>query len=747
MKINFLPNITRPDDFTVIDIKDYFDYVRGAKFEEQIMAFRNSRNEPKDVQTKIKNKIPAVTISGTFRDVVKNANLSDHSGFICIDFDHVENIGAFKTSLQSDKYTYAVLYSASGNGLAAVVKIDGSKHSDAYDGLKNYYFKHYSQLIDKSCRNVSRLRFLSMDKDLFINPKSSIFKDYPKKERAPKSFSTVLTGTEFDELISKVVSGGIDLTGGDYATYLTIGFALASEFAEGGRSFFHTICQANSKYDPANCDKQYTYCMRDGGQKKVRIGSFYHLCKAAGIELKSRASYQLEGIAKMAKKQSRTKESVVEIAKAAGLDPRAAEEMAVAVFDKNVNLEIAGETQLGLCRTFVQSNYRLRYNVITNNIEDRNTIINGQYKVISDMELNTMYMLFTESTEEKITRDFFNTFIFSEFTEYYNPFKEFVKINADIERTDDLITQLAASIETDTENADKYIRHWACGVIASIYGTTSPLVLVLAGEKQNTGKTEWFRRLLPATLKQYYAESKLDAGKDDDILMCKKLLIMDDEFGGGSRREARHLKQLTSRDTFSIRMPYGRVSKDMQRIASLCGTTNDLNLISDPTGNRRIVPINVLSVDHAKYNAIDKAALFMAFYDLYQSGFKWQFNSEDIKMLNAGSDEFIDTNFEGELIETYFEIPSEHDLLGEFMTNTQIKDWIETLSNQKVFNTKKLGLELKNLGYKQKRVKKNKLISRMYHVKKRNNAAEGTPEFQRCLLNPTRPEHKEEELF
>ena len=57
--------------------------------------------------------------------------------------------------------------------------------------------------------------------------------------------------------------------------------------------------------------------------------------------------------------------------------------------------------------------------------------------------------------------------------------------------------------------------------------------------------------MLPKELRSYYAESKLDAGKDDEILMTQKLLIMDDEMGGKSKKEVKRLKELTSKQTYS----------------------------------------------------------------------------------------------------------------------------------------------------------------------------------------------------
>ena len=720
MQINFLPSIRRSGEFTVMGITEYLSLVRDGAYLKQITAFQNSGALSKDQRAEIKQLIPAVTISGIFKDSVKNANLLTHSGLICIDFDAVENPAELKAQLSKDPYTFAALLSASGNGLAAIVRIEAEKHLDAFNGLKTYYLRNYGQLIDQSCKNVSRLRFLSYDPQLYTNPSAKVFKEYPKKEAKPKQVHTVLTGNEFEELIDRICRGGFDLTAGQYNNYLSIGFALASEFGERGREYFHAVCAQNEKYDPAKADKQFTYCLRDTGQSKVTIATFYYYAKEAGVELKSAQAVKLENIAKMAKKQGRSQESVVEIAKLAGMDIEKATETAAAVYEANVNLSLVGQSNVGLVQLYLQNNYQLFYNTITNDLEDRTITFNNRAKIVDDMALNTMYLRFSELTDNKISFEFFCRVVYSELTTYYNPFEDFIKLNASVQRGQELIEQLAACIETPTPSVAKYLTHWGVGMIASIFGRTSPLVLVLAGERQNTGKTEFFRRLLPPQLSNYYAESKLDGGKDDDILLTKKLIIMDDEFGGKSKLEAKRFKELTSKASFSIRLPYGRTHRDLKRLAVLAGTTNDLGLISDPTGNRRILPINVISINQVQYNAIDKTALFMAFYDLYQSGFKWELSSSDIAELNENSEEFNAINFEAELINQYLFNPKE----GEFSTylsNTEIKIYLEMCSNQKIFDTRKLGMELKNMGFLQRVAKVNGKAQRVFRVGKVKN--------------------------
>ena len=717
MRINLLPNIRQSGKFTAIGITEYLAMVRDGAYLNPIQAFQNSTALSKDQRADLKIQIPAVTISGIFKDSVKNANLLTHSGLICIDFDAVENVGQLKADLKKDPYTFAALLSASGNGLAAIVKIEPDKHLEAFTGLKAYYFKNYGQLIDESCKNVSRLRFLSYDPTPIINPESKLFKEYQKAPAKQKVVNTVLTGNEFEELLDRICRGSFDLTEGVYSNYLTIGFALASEFGEKGREYFHAVAAQNTKYDPAKADRQFTYCLRDTGQNKVGIATFYYYAKQAGVELKSPQAVKLENIAKMAKKQGRSQESVVEIARLGGMDVEKATETAAAVYEANVNLSLVGQTNLGLVQLYLSNNYQLYYNTITNDLEDRSITLNNRAKIVDDMALNTMYLRFSEVTDNKISFEFFCRVVYSELTTYYNPFEDFIRLNTSISRSQSLIEDLANCIETPTPNVSKYLTHWGVGMIASIFGRTSPLVLVLAGETQNTGKTEFFRRLLPPQLSNYYAESKLDGGKDDDILLTKKLIIMDDEFGGKSKLESKRFKELTSKATFSIRLPYGRTHRDLKRLAVLAGTTNDLGLISDPTGNRRILPVNVVGINQQQYNAIDKSALFMAFYDLYQSGFKWELSTTDIQELNANSDEFNAINFEAELINQFLFNPKDGEY-SVYLSNTEIKIYLEMCSNQKIFDTRKLGMELKNMGFLQRSTKLNGRTQRVYRVGK-----------------------------
>src|SRR5690606_4371623 len=258
--------------------------------------------------------------------------------------------------------------------------------------------------------------------------------------------------------------------------------------------------------------------------------------------------------------------------------------------------------------------YGLRKNEITRNIE-----LKG--KPIDDTVLNSLF-LDCKSIYSKVTKDLVYSVVFSNRIDVYNPIKDLFS-GHEIRTEYPNLQLLIDSIKTDTVNHDVWVTKWLVSIIASAYGKHSPLMLVLAGELQGTGKTHWFRYLLPQKIQNLFAESKMDGGKDDEILMTKKLIILDDEFGGKSKREEKKLKEITSKQWINVREPYGRVSVDLRRLAMFCGTTNDVQILNDPTGNRRILPVHVKDIDHKTYNKCDKDELFQELYSLYKSGYDY----------------------------------------------------------------------------------------------------------------------------
>jgi Predicted P-loop ATPase and inactivated derivatives len=117
--------------------------------------------------------------------------------------------------------------------------------------------------------------------------------------------------------------------------------------------------------------------------------------------------------------------------------------------------------------------------------------------------------------------------------------------------------------------------------------------------------------------------------------MATKAIICDDEFSGKSKQDYKMLKEIISKQNITLRRPFGRFAEDFQRIAVLCGCSNEPEIINDPTGNRRIIPIPLIEIDWEKYNAVDKTALWMELYHEWrQIGDGWMLTKEEVKLLN-----------------------------------------------------------------------------------------------------------------
>jgi len=230
------------------------------------------------------------------------------------------------------------------------------------------------------------------------------------------------------------------------------------------------------------------------------------------------------------------------------------------------------------------------------------------------------------------------------------------------------------------------------------YGGTNELNLILVGGK-NTGKTQFFKRLLPDELRSYFSISQLNRGKDDEILMCEKILILNDEYGGKNKMDERNEKRLMATDYFSLRVPYGKGNETIRRIATLCGSCNEMDVLDDPTGNRRIIVIESAGkFNYELYNSLDKYQLLSEALQYVKNGELPVLNDEDIIELESLTDgQFSKVSMESELIQQFYLSPDQCQP-WDFYTSTQIKTYLENFTKSNL-NINRIGAQLRKLGY------------------------------------------------
>ena len=181
--INFMDSVTGSNTRTV-EIKEVFKAIKQGVWKTQISEIRNHiSNGDIDKAGAVKGRLPAFTVSATFKGSRNKKNPDVSSGILHLDYDKLDDAQAFKARIMELPYTYAAFISPSGNGVKVFVKSDNSlsTHETAFGALKQYYDSTLGFDSDNSVKDISRLCFVSYDKDLYLNENAEVFK-YPKNE-------------------------------------------------------------------------------------------------------------------------------------------------------------------------------------------------------------------------------------------------------------------------------------------------------------------------------------------------------------------------------------------------------------------------------------------------------------------------------------------------------------------------------------------------------------------------------------
>ena len=96
------------------------------------------------------------------------------------------------------------------------------------------------------------------------------------------------TGARVEALIAALKASGRDITAG-YGDWLKVGFALAGEFGEAGRPYFHAISSLYPNYDQAESDKKYDECLKSN-EGKTDIATIFYLAKNQGVTIERPAN-------------------------------------------------------------------------------------------------------------------------------------------------------------------------------------------------------------------------------------------------------------------------------------------------------------------------------------------------------------------------------------------------------------------------------------------------------------------------
>ena len=329
---------------------------------------------------------------------------------------------------------------------------------------------------------------------------------------------------------------------------------------------------------------------------------------------------------------------------------------------------------------FLHTHYEMRKNIMTGVAQYReNNGEEGEFRDLDDEARNEMTICAKELGLKTWDKDIAR-FIDSPRIEKYDPVNAWLDQLPAWDGTD-RIAALAARVPTNQPQWPKYLHIWLLAMVANWQGkkslTGNALVPLLIG-RQGCGKSSFCRILLPRELRDYYND-RINFKNETDLNLglTSFALINIDEFDKTTQRQQVLLKYLLSTADVKFRPPYGKAYKQYRRYASFIGTTNQSKPLTDPTGSRRFVCVEVTDlIDFS--DTLDHPQLYAQLKEEIAGGMRYWLNDEEIAQLIEENERFQRVDSLVEMISSLFRQPEE----GETGTWYSASEILEMLQNK-----------------------------------------------------------------
>ena len=638
-----------------------------------------------------KNESQLFAVPCLFEGGKGRSNIRQLTGMSLVDFDHVlptdgtadkadtTALHELKAKIIADPHTLMSYITMSGNGLRVIftyeiapefsgipkdedeVKKFEAYYQQAFYAGNAYYEKLLGAKADMQCKNITRLSGLAHDPEVFLRPQSEVTPftaeeistaatAYVKQSKEDKQMQRIQT--YFDTLIApQLAKAKIEFRSGSHNDYvMRVGYKLAE------RRFSKKVA--------------LRWAMQKFGKDYPDTEQVINSCFA------NASPYAKQGGGGDSRGDSKTA-TVEEI------------------------------------KSFLDGHISLRFNEITSRVEYEIPADNTdarRFIPVNDRIVNSLWSQMSTITRVNI-QDMYRV-IESDYVPVFNPFKAYLNNLCQSVKSvgdRDYIQELAQTVRVKGGEQEQmlwllYLKKWLVGMVASWISddVVNNVILVLIGE-QGAYKTTWFNYLLPPPLKQYfYTKTNANRMSKDDILtLAQYALVCCEELDTMRPAELNQLKAAVTMPSIDERAAYAHYHEHRKHIASFCGTGNNTQFLSDPTGNRRWLPFEVESIVSPRDHPFHYEGIYSQALALYESGFQYWFTKEEIQELNRHNRQFETPHLERELVSLYFRVPKEGEN-GMFMTSARAIQIIGTGISQKL-NPTRVGLSFNELGFQRVR--------------------------------------------
>ena len=361
---------------------------------------------------------------------------------------------------------------------------------------------------------------------------------------------------------------------------------------------------------------------------------------------------------------------------------------------------------------FLTDNYQFRRNILNGKVEyltinAEQTDSQSVWRTLTPEALNSIVR---KAKQEQITKNSPKTdiqeVIYSDATPVYDPISEFLMHLPKWDGQNHLAKLFSRLPGISSEQLD-FLVIWFRSAVAhwlqkdKLHANESVPTLI---GSQGCGKSTFIARLLPPELQEYYLDHLNLSNKfDKEMALTNNLLVNLDELDAIRPSQQAALKQTLSKIKVNGRTIYGSSQQDRPRYASFVATTNNPHPLSDVTGSRRFICIEIPDgqyIDNA--GEIDYEQLYaQLMYEVNELKAPYWFTNEQVARIQELNQNYTDEKDITEIIEACFRKPNEGEKV-KAMNCTQMLELIskEYPSLKKTVSTKvHLGLAMKDLGF------------------------------------------------
>ena len=294
-------------------------------------------------------------------------------------------------------------------------------------------------------------------------------------------------------------------------------------------------------------------------------------------------------------------------------------------------------------------------------------------------------------------------FLESDYIKNYNPIDEYLFQCYDKWDGKDHIRALARTVPTANPHWADWFYTWFLGMVDQWRGyshrqygnSVAPLLI----SKQGYNKSTFCRRLLPSELQWGYSDNLILSEKRQVYQAMAQFMVINlDEFNQISPQvQQGFLKNLIQLPTLKYKPPYGSHVMEFPRLASFIATSNMKDILTDPSGNRRFIGVELTGPIDVSVRP-NHQQLFAQALTALHNGEKSYFDAEQVKLIMKNNSQFEVVQPIDQYFMLYFELV-EKEKEGEYLTAAEIFDYLKKQigSSLKVNSLMGFGRKLANM--------------------------------------------------